>query len=246
MKNVFAFRASATGFAPFALALVAGIGYAQTVTAVSGSGSARIDLAPHAAVVAFVASDASTAQEALQNTVVSAAEGKVIVAIASKALPIPIIGAVPVEGAMRLLGKLTGKLRKPDVKGFDVEYIQGLSSEAALERGEVSFTVPAEGLHGASPLLLRIKPSAKDSARIVRSLHVTFKMTDSQVNPATMKAGGTDQEVIPCRLESGAGGNVVLTPNSPLASGEYAIVLAPSQSSAANALAGPVWDFRVQ
>jgi hypothetical protein len=245
MKNAFTLRPSVTGLAPFALALVAGVasvGYAQTITAVAGSGSARIDLAPHAAMVAFVTSDASSAQEALQGAVVSAAEGKAIVAFASKTLPIPVIGALPVEGAMRLLRKF----EKHAVKGFDVAYIQGVSSEAAIQRGETSFTIPAESLQGLSPLLLRVRPSTKDSARIVRSLHVTVKMTASQVNPATTEVLGIDQEAIPSHLESGAGGNMVLTPNSPLASGEYAVVLAAGRPSAADATVGLVWDFRVQ
>jgi hypothetical protein len=57
---------------------------------------------------------------------------------------------------------------------------------------------------------------------------------------------GIDQEVVPCRLESGGNGSVVLTPMSPLTPGEYAIVGAPNKPSPANALAGLVWDFRVQ
>jgi hypothetical protein len=245
MKNASTFRASATGLVSFALALVAGmvsIGYTQTATAVSGSGSIRTNIAPHVSIDAFVASDANSAQEALQNAVISGAEGKVLVAIASKTLPIPIIGALPVEGALRVLGKL----RKHTVRGFEVEYIQGLASESALQRGETSFTVPTAGQQDASPVLLRIKPSAKDSARIVRSLHVTVKMTGSQVNPATMEILGTDQEAIPCRLEAGAGSDKILTPNSPLDSGEYAIVLVPNRASVANVPGAMVWDFRVQ
>jgi hypothetical protein len=245
MKNAFSIRLSAAGIAPLALAFVAGIvnvGFAQTITAVSGPGTARTNLAPHTSVAAFITSDANSAQEALQGAVISGAEGKAVVAIASRTLPIPIVGALPVEGALHVLGKF----RKHTVKGFNVVYIQGLSSETAIQRGETSFTVSAEGLQGASPLLLRIKPSTKDSARIVRSLHVTIKMTGSQVNPATMEVLGTDQQAIPCHLESGTGGDLVLTPNSPLASGEYAIVLAPNAPSAADAPLGQVWDFRVQ
>jgi len=244
MRQVFTLNATASGLAlAFALAPgMAGISHAQTVTAVYGTELARIDLAPHTATVAFVTSTANTAQEALQNTVISAAESKVLVAVASRTLPIPLIGSLPVEGVLHVLGKL----RKHVVKGFEVEYVQGLSSEAAIQSTGNSFTVPAEGLQGASPLLLRIRPSTKDSSRIVRSLHVTVKMTDSQVNPASMEMLGIDQEVVPCRLESGGNGSVVLTPTSPLTSGEYAIVGAPAKPSAGTALAGPVWDFRVQ
>jgi hypothetical protein len=242
MKQAFTTSAGASRLAlTFALAVgMVGISQAQTVNALSGL--ARIDLTPHSATVAFVTSNANTAQEALQNTVISAAESKVIVAVASRTLPIPVIGSLPVEGVLHVLGKL----RKHVVKGFDVEYLQGLSSEATVQSAANSFIVPEEGLQGASPVLLRIRPSTKDSARIVRSVRVTVKMTESQVNPASMVMLGIDQEVVPCRLESGGNGSVVLTPMSPLTPGEYAIVGAPNKPSPANALAGLVWDFRVQ
>jgi len=243
MINASILSAGATGLVPLAFALVVGlvnVGHAQTVTATSGPESARVDLAPHAATVAFVNSDANTAQEALQNTVISAAESKVLVAVASRTLPIPVIGSLPVEGVMHVLGKL----RKQVIKGFEVEYLPGLSSEAVVQSAGISFTVPGSGLQGASPLLLRIKPSTKDASRIVRSLHV--KMTGTQANPAAMEIVGADQEVVLCRLESRAGGDVVLVPTSPLTSGDYAIVVTPTQPSAADALSGPVWDFRVQ
>jgi hypothetical protein len=89
---------------------------------------------------------------------------------------------------------------------------------------------------------VRIKPSAKDSARIVRSVHVTFKMTGSNINPATKKVVGTEEDVVPSREEI-RGGDVVLTPSSPLTPGEYAIVLVPARSGADGGL--PSWDFRV-
>jgi hypothetical protein len=199
-------------------------------------------LTPHGALVAFVTSDASSAQQALQNTAISAAEGKVIAAIAIKTLPIPLVGALPVEGALRVLGKF----RKHVVKGFDAEYVQGLSSETVVQPGQTGFTIPAGALQGASPLLLRIKPSTKDSARIARSFHVSFKMTGSQMNPATMEVLGTEQETIPCHPEPRPGGEVILTPNTPLASGEYAIVPGSHRPSGANAPVGLVWDFSVQ
>ena len=243
-KSKFDNRPANKGYSLVALAFSVGMtsmAFAQTVTAVSGPGS-RVNLTPHVAVSAFVVSEADSAQAALQNTVVSAAESKVIVAVATKVLPIPIIGALPVEGLMHVLGKI----KKPVVKGFQMDYIQGLASETVVQRGATGFAVPALGLQGASPLLLRLRPSTKDSMRIVRSLHVTYKMTDSQVNPATMKVLGTDQETIPCHLETGAGGDIVLIPNLPLASGEYAIVLAPNGPSAANAPVGVVWDFRIE
>jgi len=230
------------GVAPLALALMVSTAYSQTVTAVSGSGSGRINLTPHVAAGAFVVSEADSAPAALQSTVVSAAEGKVIVAVATKALPIPVIGDLPLDGLMRVLGKI----KKPVVKGFQMDYIQGLASETVVQRGATGFAVPALGVQGASPLLLKIKPSTKDPVRIVRSLHLTYKMSDGQVNPATMKVLGTDQETVPCHLETSAGGDIVLMPNLPLANGEYAIVLAPNGPSPATTPVGVVWDFRIE
>jgi len=234
-KRAFAIGPSTFASAVAFAAAMVSTASAQNVTAVSGTGSSRIDLAPHAATVTFVASNASTAQEALRSAAVSAAEGKAAVAIASKALPIPIVGALPVEGALRVFGKL----RKHTVKGFNVMYLAGLSAETTVSRDGVSFTVPASVLQGGSPTLLRVKPSAKDSARIVRSVHVS-------VGPATPEVLGADQEAIPCRQEASATGDVVLTPNSPLGIGEYAIVLVPDRSPADDSLGGLAWDFRVR
>jgi len=239
-KRTFATRRT-KGFAQLALtyaAAMASVAYAQNVTAMSGPESAPTSLAPHLAVVTFIASYAGTAQGALQNTAVSAAENKALVAIASKALPIPVVGGLAVEGAQHVFNKF----RKHTVKGFDVAYIHGLSAETVIQSGGTSFEIPAQSLEGASALLLRIKPSAKDSARIVRSVHVTFKMTGSSIKPATKKVLGTEEDVVPSREEIRSA-DVVLTPNSPLTPGEYAIVLVPAHSGADGGL--PSWDFRV-
>jgi hypothetical protein len=240
-KRTFATRWSTRSFSQVALTLAAAtvsVASAQNVTVVSGPESSQTSLAPHLAGVTFVASDANIAQEALQNAAVSAAEHKVLDAVASKALPIPIVGSLPVEGALRLFGKL----RKHTVKGFNVAYLPGLTAETVVQSGGASFTISAQTLQGASPLLLRIKPSAKDSARMVRSVHVAVKMTGSNIDPAKMENLGTEQDVIPCGVEN-RGAAVVLTPSTSLTAGEYAIVLVPAHSNSAET-ALPAWDFR--
>jgi len=243
--NASAIQPSTRGFSPLVLTLavaIVGAAHAQTVSAVSGAGAPRIDLTPHVAMVAFVTSDADTAQEALKSAAISAAQGKVLTAIASKALPIPVVGGLPVDGALHVFNKF----RKQAAKGYNVAYLQGLSAETTVQHDGTSFTVPASLMQGTSPQLLRIRPSAKDSARIVRSIHVAFKMTGSQVNPTTMHVLGTDQEVISCQQATSASGDLTLTPNAPLAEGEYAIVLLPNRPSADSAPAGLAWDFLVQ
>jgi hypothetical protein len=229
----------------FTLALAASMvstASAQNVIAVSGPGRSETTLATHAAIVTFVTGDLNDAQGALKNAVISAGEGKVLGAVAMRALPIPVIGALPVEGVMHLFGKL----RKQTVKGVNVAYLPGLAAETVIPGGESSFTVPGQTLQGVSPLLLRIKPSSKDSARIVRGIRVSMKMSGSQINPATVEVLGTEQNVISCRQETRGNGDVVLTTSSPLEAGEYAIFVAPAQTSPDGAPSGLVWDFRVQ
>ncbi|SPF33800.1 exported hypothetical protein [Candidatus Sulfopaludibacter sp. SbA4] len=215
---------------------------AQNTITVSGPARPEITLATHTPIVAFVTGDLDGAREALNGAVISAGEGKAIGAIAARTLPIPFVGALPVEGALRLLGKL----KKPTVKGVNVEYLPGVEAETAIQRGVSSFSIPGQTLQGGSPLLLRLKPSSKDSARIVRGIRVSMKMTGSQINRVTSKVLGTKQDAISCRKEARSGGDVVLTPSRPLEAGEYAVVLVPAQTSQGGVPAGSVWDFRVQ
>ena len=101
-------------------------------------------------------------------------------------------------------------------------------------------------MQGGSPVLLRIKPSSKDSARIVCGIRVSMKMTGSKINPATLQIFGTEQAAISCRQETRNSGDVVLTTTTPLEAGEYAIVLVPAQTSPDGVPSGLAWVFRVQ
>lgn len=130
------------------------------------------------------------------------------------------------------------------ILGFNVALVQGLSAGTDLPAGGMSFTVPAQSVQGASALLLRLKPSAKDSARIVRGVHLSTKRTGGNIDPLNSKILGIDQDAVACRQET-RNGDVVLIPNSPLESGEYAIVLVSAQPDRAPVAGTVLWDFRL-
>jgi hypothetical protein len=147
--------------------------------------------------------------------------------------------------AEQAVGRIVNVFHKPKpINGFNIAFVKGLSAETALQKGGVSFTVPAQLLQGAKPLLLRLKSSAKDSARIARSVRLSTKPTGSAINPAEPSILGVDQDAIACRQEI-RNGDVVLTPNAPLESGEYAIVLAPAQPNKVPVAGAVLWDFRI-
>jgi hypothetical protein len=101
-KNAFADRPSPTGASPLALALAAtlvSLAPSQTITALSALGSRR-ELAPHAAGVAFLASNLDNAPGAITNSVVAGAENKAVFAARMRALPISIVCALFAEGLM--------------------------------------------------------------------------------------------------------------------------------------------------
>lgn len=240
--NAFTSNLSKRGLSALLFTIGASAGYAQTVTIAAGQGSSPVTLGSHPAMVAAIVSDADTAQDAIRSSAISSAEGKVISVLAMKALPIPVVGAIPVEGAMHMLSRF----KKHTTKGYQVTYLQGLSAETEVTAGVVSFTVSALPSQDVLPALLRVRSSAKDSARIVRSVHVAYKMTGSQINPATVGVLGIHQDEIQCTLQANAGGSVFLATSEPLTTGEYAVVLLPKQPSLDGSASSTVWDFRVR
>jgi hypothetical protein len=189
-------------------------------------------------MVAFVASNSNNLAGAMKNGVGRTA----ITSVAAKAVPIPMFGVLIVDQAVGKIGKVFHKA-KP-IKGFNVAFVKGLSAETALTKGAMSFTIPAQSLQGASPMLLRLRPSAKDSARIVRSVHLSTPQTASAINPPDPDILGIDQDAVACRQEI-RDGDVVLIPNSPLESGEYAIVLVSAQPDKVPVAGAALWDFRL-
>jgi hypothetical protein len=220
---------------------VLGIANAQNVVVTSSSGQ-TIPLVSHPATVTFVASDSKSLQGATKNGAVSGVGTSVATAVAAKAIPVPIVGGIIAGQAIGGISKAFHRA-KP-IKGFNVALVQGLSAGTDLPAGGMSFTVPAQSLHGATPLLLRLKPSVKDSARIVRGVHLSAKRTGGNIDPKNSSILGVDQDAVSCRQEI-RNGDVVLTPNSPLESGEYAIVLVSAQPDRVPVAGAALWDFRL-
>ena len=220
---------------------VLGVANAQNVFVTSSSGQ-TLPLVPHPAKVTFVASDSNSLQGATKNGAISGVGGSVITSAAGRAIPVPVVGGMIAGKAVAGIGKMLRKA-KP-IMGFNVAHVPGLSAGTDLPAGGMSFTVPVQSLQGASPLLLRLKPSARDSARIVRGVHLSTKRTGGNIDPLNSKILGIDQDAVACRQEI-RNGDVVLTPNSPLESGEYAIVLVSAQPDRVPVAGAALWDFRL-
>jgi hypothetical protein len=227
-------------FAPV-LGTANGAANAQNVVVTSSSGQ-TMPLVPHPAVVTFVASDSKNLQGATKNGAISGVGTSAATTVAAKAIPVPIVGGIIAGQAIGGIGKMFHK-GKP-ILGFNVALVQGLSAGTDLPAGAMSFTVPAQSLQGASPLLLRLKLSEKDSARIVRGVHLSTKPTGSATNLPNSKILGIDQDAVACGQEI-RNGDVVLIPKSPLQSGEYAIVLVSAQPDRAPVAGTVLWDFRL-
>jgi hypothetical protein len=193
-------------------------------------------------MVAFVPTKADSAVGATKDAVLSAAGGQAVAVSLARAVPIPIIGpfAAPVVGAV-----LT-RLRPPKpTVGFSIAFLQGLSARTAIQSAGISFRVPTDVLQGATPVLLRVIPSVKDSTRIVRSFRLSVKVAGNNLTPnaANTKLLSVEEDVISCRRET-SGRDTILTLDQPLKSGEYAIALtAATQDNMAPV--GLVWDLRI-
>lgn len=224
-------------------AAVLGITHAQTnILATSSSGQVTIGF--HAAMVSFVPSNANSAEDAVKSTAISVAEGQAITAAAARTIPIPVVGPY-------IAGPVVNKIMKtfhPDkpITGFNVAFLPGLSAATILQRGEAKFTIPAQALQGGNLALVRVKISPKDSSRLVRSVHASVKVKNSKINPmaSDTKILGIDEDAIPCHQEI-QNGDIILTPNAGLTSGEYAVVVLPAQQDTIPVAGNWVWDFRV-
>jgi hypothetical protein len=211
---------------------------AQNAVATSNTGQTTA-LVPHQATVTFVATNANNVQGAAKKGAISGAAGGAVTPVAAKAIPVPVAGGLIAQQAV---GRILKAFNRPKpIKGFNVAVVEGLSAGTALHETAISFTVPAQALHGASAMLLRLKPSAKDSARIVRGVHLSTK--DGTVNSQDAKILGVDQDAVACRQEMRKG-DAVLIPKSPLKSGEYAIVLVPAKPDRGPVAGTMLWDFR--
>ena len=221
--------------------LFAAIGIAAAQNVVVTSATGKVTLASNPAMVTFVPSKASSAAGAAKDAVLSGAQGQAVAATLARAVPIPIIG--PFAGP--LMGTVMAKLHPPKAVGFSIAFVQGLSAKTAVPQGDTSFRVPTNALQGATPVLLRITPSVKDSTRIVRSLQLSVKVTGSSLTPSpeNTKLLSVEESAISCRKEA-QDGDTVLIPESPLEVGEYAVAAIPATKDNM-APVGLVWDFRI-
>jgi hypothetical protein len=221
-------------------------GLAQSTVSVSVAGSAEGTIEPRAVALTFIRGDSGDPQEVVRNAVIAHAEDRAVGALAQAALPIPLIGTL----ATQTVSNLIRRFRKQTVKVSTVAYLPGVSAGTTLARGELAFTIPAQALLTPSgqpsvPILMRLETS-NDTARIVRVAHVALKQTNDVFNPVTATVLRTEQETVPCHIETRSGGDVVLTLNSLLQPGEYAIVVAPNGPCAGLEGTGMVaWDFKV-
>jgi hypothetical protein len=222
---------------------VLGVVRAQS-TIVAESTSGQTPLQPHAALVAFMASNSNTTAELVKNSALGGVETRAMSAVVGQTLPIPVVGGVLSEIGV---GKIMHAFhRDKPIPGFQIAYLQGLSASTILPRGEFRFTIPADALQGGRPALLRVKAMSKDSARIVRGVHAVVVPKKSQINPMAndTKILGIDEDSIPFNQEV-RNGQVVITLKSVLESGEYAVAIVQVEPTALPLQGSYVWDFRV-
>ncbi|HEX4134606.1 MAG TPA: hypothetical protein VHY84_08370 [Bryobacteraceae bacterium] len=229
-----------------------GSSYGQSITVLSGSTQATLTL--RTAQSRFLPSKADTAQEALKDTAISAAGQQVAGSVAGlaggKLLTLPVVGGLPVQGAMAAINVF----HKKTVKGFMVDYLLGLGSETTLAQGTFSFNIDtgqsklqSSGVQLSPPMLLRLQPAAKDFARIIRTTHLSYKEPGG--NPLTAETLDLQQDLITCQTESRGGDLLTLIPMKPLEAGEYAVVL-PSRTVmpgvSGKEMLALTWDFTVK
>jgi hypothetical protein len=219
---------------------------AQNFVAVTTTGASPVNLTQKPAVTTFIASNADNAN-IFKDVAVGQAQTTILTTVAGSIMKLPVVGPLGTLMWVGVFGKSLLHRGGSSTKGFQVTYLQGLSASVVVASGGTSVDIPGQalqalGVDNSTLLLLRLRASAKDSARIVRSTHVDIKQTKSSINPTSTEILGVEQDVVASKTETG-GGNVMLTPNAQLGPGEYAVV----------ALAGPAvggavwaWDFTVR
>jgi hypothetical protein len=189
---------------------------AQTVVAVSDAGETGLIM--RNVKNSFVDSNGRQAVSAVGTQAGSTAASVLTAPLGLAGLPIQLgIGSL-------------SRLRQRTAKGTNIYYLSGISAEATLTKGLVSFRIDPDqsdfdraGLKVGTPMLIRLEPSEKDLARILRKVGVA------------------------CQAKT-EGGTVILSPDQPLESGEYAVVLPTRQvGPGVNSPEIPAmaWDFRI-
>jgi hypothetical protein len=220
---------------------------AVTVTVAAGE---PIILAPKSLTAVFVPSNASNAEKTLSTVTLAQAQTTVLGGVVGTLSHVPVMGLPVAVAVAENLTKVFSHAQRDGVKGFNIAFLQGLSSSSAIGDGAATLAIPKEALQSPeasdlTPVLLRIKPSVKDSARIVRSTRVSMKQTDSSINPtASVKVLGIEQDAVACRSKTDSRG-MTLTPMAPLKPGEYALVISSHATGSSVESILWAWDFRV-
>ena len=160
----------------------------------------------------------------------------------AQAIPVPFVGSMIADAAVG--GMLKALHKQKAIVGSNLAFVQGLLSGTSIPKGALTFTVPGFSMQGVTPVLLRIRSSAKYGARIVRGIQLSAPLTSGIVETASAKILRVDQDLIPCQKEVRDEG-LVLIPDSPLEGGEYAIALVPEQVDRMPVSAAILWDFQI-
>ncbi len=219
---------------------------AQAITVTASSKGQNVSLVAHPSASTTLPAHAGYKTEFLKDEAKEEVANRVgSTALAGVATHVPIAGTAAVIG----FGKAKGLLYKKQTKteSYNLSFVQGLTASVTVSGSELVLVVSAETMRtygvNSTPILLKVSPSAKDQARIIRAAHVLTELTKSAINPMQTQVLGIEQKEISSKLEKRDNGDLSLTPTSLLENGEYVVALADSVTKE---LQGLVWDFRVQ
>jgi hypothetical protein len=221
------------------------------------SGDVQAKLTAKLAATTYIPGDASVqdtgnaTKDAVKNAAIGVGTGHALMAIAQVSLP----GAIAASALSSLpfWRKSRSKSADQGMQMTRVLFLQGLSAPVSVSPGNIVLTLPPDQLvAGGQPIsdlkLFRVEPSEKNAARIVLSSKVIVRPTGNPMNPMQVDVLNSLHEEVPC-TQTAKDGGVTLTPNSPLAAGEYSLIAviplpfgAPPGAENMHA----AWDFRVK
>jgi hypothetical protein len=123
-----------------------------------------------------------------------------------------------------------------DTKGFEYDTLPGATAEVTLKEGPAEFLVPMNNYvpsadfdaAGVQPILVRLEPRDRDNARLITSRQVILKQNKTgrfDLKPTVERQeSGVEQNLVLVSVERLPGNVVKVSPNAPLAAGEYGLV----------------------
>jgi hypothetical protein len=123
-----------------------------------------------------------------------------------------------------------------DTKGFEYDTLPGATADVTLKEGNAEFLVPMNNYvpsadfdaAGVQPILVRLEPRDRDNARLITSRQVILKQNKTgrfDLKPTVERQeAGVEQNLVPVSVERLPGNVFKVTPNAPLAAGEYGLV----------------------